>query len=223
MTDPKPKRKPLRRKAVRIEVEQGGRRLSREDATAVLAVVNANFAANRERRERSRLQRRLDRVPEKGDQSSIAKAIILIEDRLAKAFWAIAQQTSSVALRPSASSQHGIAYLHDHVDNYARYSDAPSGDWKSAMPAPSRPIPSGKEIDAAAEAQSWLLYVDQEDRKLFIVGVTSKRGDAGRNINWKRLKEGRPELADIPIRTLQARYQNALRSIVLGLALAQAA
>jgi hypothetical protein len=206
---------------VRIEVVQGDRLLPKDEAAAVLAAINLRFAAKQE--ERSRLQRRLDRVQGPAEHTSISRAMILVEARLAKAFWTIAQQTSGTALRPTESSQHGIGYLHDHVDNYARYADAPSGDWKSAMPTPTRPIPSNREIDAATEAQSWLLFVDEDDRKLLVVGATSKRGDAGRNVNWKRIKEGRPELKDIPVRTLQARYQNALRSIVLALALAQAA
>lgn len=205
---------------MRIEVVQGNRTLPKDQAAAVLAGISARFAAVQDH---SRLQRRLDRVKGTPEHGAIARAMITVEDRLCKAFWTIAQQTSGTPLRPTESSRHGVGYLHDYVDNFARYADAPSGDWKSAMPPPSRPIPSNREIDAAAEAQSWLLFVDQDDRKLLVIGATSKRGDAGRKINWKRMKEGRPELADIPTRTLQVRYQDALRVIVLALALAQAA
>lgn len=209
-----------RKKPVRIELMQGGRVVPKEEAAVILAGISERLA---EKQDRGRLQRRMDRVQGSPEHVSIARAMILVESRLAKAFWTIAQQTSRTALRPTASSQHGVSYLHGDTDNFARYVDAPSGDWKSAMPVPERPIPSNREIDAATEAQGWLLFVDEDDRKLLVIGATSKRGDAGRKINWKRIKEGRKELADIPVRTLQVRYQNALRTIVLALALAQAA
>ena len=60
-----------------------------------------------------------------------------------------------------------------------------------------------------------------QEAKILVVGATSKRGDAGRRINWLRLRAGLPELADMTIRTLQRRYQDALRAIVSELTIAR--
>lgn len=166
----------------------------------------------------ARLERTVRRLSSAPDRLSIAKAMLAVEERLVKAFWTIARQPMS-RLAPLEGSRNGVSYIHDRLDTHARYTDAPAGKWDTVAPRPS--LPSSREIDAATEALDWLLLVDERRRRILVVGATSKRGDAGRNINWNRLKEHLPEFGDCTTRTLQDRYRQALREIVTELTLAR--
>lgn len=189
----------------------GDRILSAEQAAVVRVEISNAF---RQRQEQSRLQRRLSRLPAAPERASVSRAMLAVEERLVKAFWTIARQPAR-RISPSALSRCGIEYLHDRSDVHSIYADAAGGKWDAIAPRP--PVPSGKEIDAANGALDWLLYLEDSQRKLLVAGATSKRGDAGRQINWTRLREGMPELSGLSARTLRWRYRDALRIIVIEL------
>jgi len=191
----------------------GERVLSVDEATAVRAEMTASFRLKQEQR----LQSRVLRFPDAPDRRSVAVAMLAVEIRLVKAFWTIARQPGQSS---SSLGQCGIAYIHDRSDVHARYADAAGGKWEAIAPRPS--LPSSKEIDAANEALDWLLLIGDEGlRRLLVVGATSKRGDAGRRINWIRLRPSLPSFHGMTIRTIQRHYQQALRIIVTEMTIAR--
>lgn len=186
----------------------GSRVLPEAEAAAIRAQVSERMR----QRAAELLRGRVSRLPEVPERRSVAAAALAVEERLVKAFWTIARQPLG-ASSPIASGRCGIEYFHDRADVHARYSDAAGGKWDSIAPRPS--LPSSKEIDAANSALDWLLLIDEEDlRRVLVIGATSKRGDAGRRINWIRLRPSLPGYAEVTVRTLQRRYQEALRIIV---------
>lgn len=194
----------------------GSRVLPEAEAAVVRAQVSAAILA---RNGLNLAQRRMSRLPDAPDRRSVAVAMLSVEIRLAKAFWTIARQPLGAAA-PGSSRSNGISYFHDREDTHARYTDAPSGKWETIAPRP--PLPSSKDIDAANEALEWLLLIQDEGlRKLLVVGATSKRGDAGRRINWIRLRPSLPQYREATVRTIQRYYQQALRIIVTELTIAR--
>lgn len=202
-------------KRMRMVAEIGSRQLTGPEATAVILEASRSFRE----RQAERMISRMARLPEAPDRRSVSIAMLAVEIRLVKAFWTIARLPAG-KITPLGSRRNGVDYLHDADDQHARYADAAGGKWEAEAPRPS--LPSAKDIDDANAALDWLLLVDSEAlRKILVVGATSKRGDAGRRINWLRLREGLPEFADMTIRTLQRRYQDALRTIVSELTIAR--
>ena len=57
-------------------------------------------------------------------------------------------------------------------------------------------------------------YLDATEARVLTVGAYSKRGDAGRKVNWMRVKARLPEIAHYTNRHLQGIYTSALRNIV---------
>lgn len=171
----------------------------------------------------SRIQRRVERLPDAPDRQSVARAILAVEDRLVRAFWTIARQPIPVnASAPRQAQRCGIDYFHEQVDSFARFVDAAGGKWDSVAPRPS--LPSSKAIDEANRTLDWLLLITDESlRKLLVVAATSKRGDAGRRMNWMLVRLKLPEFSQMPVRTLKWRYREALRIIVSELTLARVA
>lgn len=204
-----------RRGSVKHQTIHGSRVLEGEASTALRLAVSNRYRARQLERRLQRSRREND-VPER---QSVAMAMLAVEERLVKAFWTIARQPAN-GTSPRASNRNGLDYMADG-DDLTGYVDAAGGKWESIAPRP--PIPSGKEIDEANKAIEWLLYVDECRRKLLVVGATSKRGDAGRQINWPRIRQGMPELGGLSTRTCQGRYREALRIIVNELTLAQLA
>ena len=213
---PKKRRIKRSKQPPKLVVVEGGKKLPDEDASDFLHSVSDRMRARQALRRIDRAGRDNHTSPER---RSVAIAMLAVEHRLVKAFWTIARQpTKSIA--PLLSGRCGIDYIPDRSD-LSGYADAAGGKWHSVAPRP--PIPSGKEIDAAAEALDWLLFVDEGKRKLLVAGATSKRGDLGRQINWGRLRQGMPELAGLTTRTCQGRYREALRIIVNELTIARLA
>lgn len=203
------------RKRYREVTVIGERMLSAEEAKRVRAEISESFRA----RAAARVQERVVRLPDAPERRSVAVAKLAVEIRLVKAFWTIARQPLGAA-SPMDDRRCGIDYIHDSSDTHARYTDAPSGKWEAVAPRPS--LPSSKDIDQANAALDWLLLIDDEKlRKMLVMGATSKRGDVGRRINWIRLRVGLPEYASMTIRTMQRRYQEALRIIVTELTIAR--
>lgn len=194
----------------------GERVLPPAEAEIVRLEVSRSF---REKQEQSRLSRRVDRLDAAPDRRSVAYAMLMVEIRLVKAFWTIARQPAKGAA-PGSSGKCGIEYLHDRSDVDARYTDAAGGKWEAPPPRPA--LPSSKDIDQANEALDWLLLIPtEESRKILVIGATSKRGDAGRNINWGRVRLALPGLGGLSARTLRHRYAQALRTIVTEMTVAR--
>jgi hypothetical protein len=203
---------------LRIVTIVNGKELSGPEAERVRIEASYGLKAGVMIAESSRMRRTVDRLSYAPDRLSTAKAMLAVEQRLVKAFWTIAKQPMP-RLSPSEDNRNGISYIHDRLDTHARYTDAPGGKYETIAPRPS--IPGPDEIDAASNALDWLLLVDERYRKILVVGATSKRGDAGRNISWNRLRIHLKEFGDLPTRTLQDRYRQALREIVTELTLSR--
>lgn len=204
---------PKRRGKVRMVVVHGGRELPTEQGNALLVDLSLRIGAKRLQSRLGMIERRHGHVPER---LSVEKAMLAVEEHLVKAFWTIARQPGN----GGSTSRCGVSYVHDPEDVDARYADAAGGKWESIAPRPS--LPSSRDIDAANVALDWLLLIDDERmRKLLVMGATSKRGDAGRRINWERLHPGLREHNGVTVRTLQRKYQEALRIIVSELTIAR--
>lgn len=203
---------------MRLErVEYGSRTFTGEEAKAVSLAASRSFRV----RQLSRVSSRVARLPEAPERRSVAEAMLAVEIRLVKAFWTIALQPIPVnSTAPRSARRCGVDYFHDHQDSLARFVDAAGGKWDSAAPRPS--LPSSKAIDDANAALEWLLLIEDETlRKLLVVGATNKRGDAGRNISWTRVRETMPELGRYTTRRIKQKYREALRVIVNELTMAR--
>lgn len=203
---------------LRIVTIVNGKELSGPAAERVRIEASYGLKAGRMIEEGARMHRRAARLAAAPERQSISRAMLAVEERLVQAFWTIAKQPMD-QLAPAQGSRNGISYIHDRSDTHARYADAPGGKYESIAPRPS--LPSSKAIDDANKALDWLLLVDERRRRILVVGATSKRGDAGRNINWSRLRIHLPEFVDCTTRTLQDRYRQGLREIVTELTLAR--
>lgn len=201
---------------MRMEVIENGRPVPKAQAHAVLLGATERFHARRLQARLERTKKRLAHAPER---QSVAIAMLAVEEQIVKALWTIARQPLG-KVAPLASSRCGLDYFHDRSDIHSIYADAAGGKWDSIAPKPA--VPSAKDISAADRVQDWLLLIEDEDMaKVLVYGATSKRGDAARQVNWNRVKSARPEIKDMPTRTLNFRYQEALRIIVSELMLAR--
>lgn len=207
-----------RRSNMNIVTLVNGKPVPAEDAERIRIEASYGLKAAQIIAERDRLKRRAERLRDAPDRRSVARAMLAVEERLVKAFWTISRQPMR-QLSPCDANRNGVSYIHDRLDIHARYTDAPGGKWETLAPRPS--IPGPGEIDSATEALDWLLLVSERYRKILVVGATSKRGDAGRNISWNRLRIHLPEHKDCTTRTLQDRYRTGLREIVTELTLAR--
>lgn len=204
--------KRIHRSRPKIVTEYGGRVLDGEEATVVRIEASRRMA---ERNESSRIELRLartDKLPI--ERRSVARAMLMVEIKFTKALWVLERAVHADGAR-GHSSRNGLAYMHDRLDQYANA--VANGGWIAPAPRPS--LPSSKEIDEAVKVQRWLEYLDASDARLLTIGAMSKRGDAGRKINWFRVRASLPEIHDAPVRTLQASYNRALRHMVAELAI----
>lgn len=197
---------------MRLErVEYGSQTFTGEAAKAVVLDASRRFTARAEVSRAARRLERVDRLP--AERRSVARAMILVEIKFVKAMWVLERAVSSDGARGHAS-RNGIDYMQDRIDQYANA--VANGGWM--IPAPRPSLPSSKEIDEAVRVQRWLEFLDPADARLLTIGAMAKRGDAGRKINWMRVRPGLPELKDAPVRTLQSYYSRALRHMVAELA-----
>jgi hypothetical protein len=197
-------------------VVHGGRELSADQGNALLLNLSARLDARRLQRRLERTVRRHEGSPER---QSVAIAMLAVEEQIVKALWTIARQPLG-KIAPLVSGRCGLDYIHDRSDVHSIYADAAGGKWNTVAPKPS--LPSAREITVADRVQDWLLLIDdQELRKILVYGATSKRGDAGRQINWIRVKGAMRELDGFTLQTLKARYNEALRIVVDALTVAK--
>lgn len=194
---------------MRMEVIENGKPVPKELHAAVLLAATERFQARLLQR---RLERTMQRHQHAPDRRSVAVAMLAVEEKIVKALWTIARQPLG-KVAPISAARCGLEYVHDRNDIHSIYADAAGGKWGSVAPRPA--LPNAKEITEADRVQDWLLLIDDEDlRRLLVVGATSKRGDAGRRVNWLRLRPSLPTYRDTGVRTLQRRYDEALRLIV---------
>ena len=187
---------------MRMEVIHGSRVVPKAEQAALLSA----------RAMQRRKERAIKRHAHSPERQSVAIAMLAVEEQIVKAMWTIARQPLG-RVAPTSGGRCGVDYIHDRTDIHSIYADAAGGKWDSVAPRPA--LPSSKEISQANRVQDWLLLIDDEDlRKLLVVGATSKRGDAGRQINWRRLMLGMPGLRDVSLQQLNRRYSEALRIIV---------
>jgi hypothetical protein len=193
---------------MKMEVLVNGRAIPKAEQHAVLKEVSDRM---RQRQEVNLVARRMARTGNlPNDRQSIARAMLLVELKIVKALWVLQRAMTEDAWN-YYPSRHGVDYLMERVDHFM------AGHWQHVAPRPA--VPEGKHIDEAGRVQGWLGLLQPSEARILTVGAMSKRGDAGRRINWMRVKARLPELENQPIRTLQATYSRALRHMVAELAL----
>jgi hypothetical protein len=200
-----------RRKHVRLAYEYNGKPVSPEQGRSLALEASASFQQRSLRNRVARLEIRHRHTPER---LSVERAVLAVEERLVKAMWVLERALPNEGARGHAT-RNGIDYLHEEDDREARYSDAPGGKWESQSPRPALPV--SKEIDAALEVRKWLNFLDPLEARILSIGAMSKHGDAGRRVNWVRVKGRLPELGGYSVRSLQGFYTKALREIVAEL------
>jgi hypothetical protein len=203
-------RAPQRRHKFKVEVHHGRRVLPTEEGNALLRTVSA---AMRDRHERDLAIRALSRRPRGEDAANVRFAMRSIEHRIVRGLWVL--ELALPIDGPKRAARHGIDYLNERADVNARYTDAAGGKWESSPPRPA--IPSNREIESAKEAVGWIERLDEAQARLLHVAALSKRGDRERRVGWERVRSRLPEVRDTPMRTLQDRYDQALRTLVAEL------
>lgn len=191
----------------KIEYRVNDKPIPAEQGKALAIAVSLSI---RERSEQGRIARRIartDKLPL--ERRSVARAMLFVEIKLVKALWVLERAISADGAR-GHSTRNGIEYMHDRLDQYANA--IANGGWHVAAPRPA--LPSSKEIDEAQQVQRWLSWLPPEEARVLTVGAMAKRGDAGRKINWMRVKGRLPEIRDYTDRHLRGIYSSALRNIV---------
>lgn len=199
----RPRQKPT------LVVVHGSRTLSPDEADALLRHISAAIQS------RSLIGRRYDRIEDKvrPERRSVERAMLVVEEAFVKAMWVLQRTTGDD--RPAGfEGNTGISYIAENVDRIGQA--VANGGW--IMPAPRPAQPSSKEITAAENAHLWVRFLEPLPARVLTVGAMSKRGDAGRRVNWNRVRPRLPELDGYTVRSLQGIYTAALRSIVVKLA-----
>jgi hypothetical protein len=203
---------PKRRRRFETEVHHGQRVLPPEEGKLLLLAKSEKM---RLKRERDDLVRAMARRPVAGDTASVRFAMRCIEQRIVKGLWV--QEITTDSDGPRAAKRHGIGYMPEDVDQWSQA--VAKGGWVAPPPAP--PVPSPKEVTAAQEAIGWIDWLDEGQARLLRTAAITKRGDRERRVNWEWVK-GRLSLPEkTPYRTLQDRYDRALRLIVAELTIAR--
>jgi hypothetical protein len=194
---------------MKLEVIENGKPVPKAQAEAVLIDMTERFRA----KQRDDSVRLLARRPNPGESTSIRFAMRCVEQRIVRGLWVL--EISQEPDGPRARRRHGMQYMRDYGDVDWRYVDAPGGKWDTPAPRPA--LPSSEEIDAAREAQGWIRYLTEEQARLLTVAAMTKRGDRLRRVNWDKVRTRLPHLLGLKMRTLQDRYDRALREIVAHL------
>lgn len=203
-----PDRKPRpKRRARLVLVDHRGEKLGQEH----LLAQTRRFRSQQERRH---MVEAMARRPGPNDAFSVRLAMQWVEARIVKGLWVL--EISSDTDGPQQARQHGLGYMPEPIDIYAQA--VAKGGYEPLPPRPA--VPSSKEIDAAKEAKKWIELLDEGQARLLTVAAMSKRGDRLRRVNWDWVKS-RLRIADsASLRTLQDRYDRALRWIVAELSVA---
>lgn len=175
-----------------------------EEARVVSLQASRSF---RQQQNRVEQVRALARRPRRGEADSVRFAMRAIEYRIVRGLWVL--EISLPSDGPLDPRRNGLDYMREREDHFA------AGEWQNGPARP--PIPSNKEIEAAKEAVRWIDCLEPTQARLLRVAAQTKRGDRERNVNWPRVLERVPELRGLEQRTLQERYDRALRWIVAEL------
>lgn len=193
-----------RRRKLRFEVHHGSRIIPEAEQDNVLLRASATLRANREREEQVRA---LARRPTGEDAANVRFAMRAIEHRIVRGLFVL--EISLPREGVPMDRQHGLEYMREREDHYA------AGQWQQQAPRPA--VPSPKEISAANEAVRWIDSLSEEDARFVRVAAQSKRGERSARIKWERVFNRLPHLMGTSLRTLQDRYDRALRRIVAEL------
>lgn len=193
---------------MRMIVELNGKQVPKDQQKAFLVDVSRSFRESSLQRRFQRAEVRHRHTPER---LSVEKAMLTVEAAFVNALWVL--QRTEGGDGPCGYVSGGIAYEMEAVDAYGQA--LANGGWQTPAPRPA--IPSAKEISAAERVQTWVRLLDPLSARVLTVGAMSKRGDAGRKINWERVRHRLPELAGYSRRSLQGIYTGALREIVAEL------
>lgn len=195
---------------MREVTEFRGKVLPKEEAQVLRLQASENLR-QREQERYTRQSRRLGHSPER---LSVAKAMLSVERRIVSALWTLARLPNDRGV--GFAKQHGVAYFSEYAD---RVEQGRAAGWMATPPRPSPP--TARAIDEMHEPLEWLRMLDRDVARILSEGALSKRGDMARQVAWGRVKRNMPELGGLTIRTLQRRYETALRTIVAELTLAR--
>lgn len=193
-----------RRRPMRQVTVIGERVLAAEEAQVIRLELSRSFRE----RQQQRLERRVKRLARHPERLSVAKAMFAVEQRIVLALWTLHRLPNDRGI--GYASRNGIDYMLERAEQYANAVAA--GGWLTEAPRPSPP--TAKAIDAMHEPLSWLSLLDRDRAKLLTEGAMYRRGDMARNISWNRIKERNKQWCGLTVRTLQRRYEQALRDIV---------
>lgn len=194
---------------MRMVTIHGSRTLDGEEALALRLAASESL-----RRHSGRMAVRAQRIEHLPiERRSVERAMLAVEEQFVKGMWVLQRAMTSDGHRDKGRC--GLPYFQEALDRYAQAIE--KGGWDVPPPRPA--VPTGKEIDAANATQGWLNYLDPVEARVLTVGAMSKRGDAGRRVNWARVRLRLPELADYSTRHLQGIYTRALRNVVAELSL----
>jgi hypothetical protein len=200
-----------RNKPVRMITVVGNRVLCEEEGKALRLEISR---ASQLRIESNRLSRRLEWVARQPtERRSVARAMFSVEQRLVEALWTLARLPNDRGI--GFAQRNGVGYLDERADLYANA--VANGGWLSVRPRPAPP--SARAIDAMHEPMEWLRILERPQAKLLTEGAMSRRGDMANPVRWSRIRK-KLELEGLTIRTLQRRYEAALRIIVSELTIA---
>jgi hypothetical protein len=197
------KRRP---KHVRQITMMGQRVLGHEEAAAVRLELSNQFR----RRQEQQLERRTRRVTHVPERLSVAKAMFSVEQRLVEALWTLARLPNDRGI--GFAQRNGVGYLDERADLYANA--VANGGWLTVAPRPAPP--SARAIDAMHEPLDWLRMLDRAQARLLTEGAMSRRGDMANPVRWSKIRK-KLEMEHLTVRTLQRRYEAAVRAIVAEL------
>lgn len=193
--------------------EYGSQVLTGQAAMALRISVSERMGARALVRRQERAMQRHDGSPER---QSVAIAMLAVEERIVKALWTLARLPNDKGI--GFASRNGVGYLEERADIYANAVAA--GGWLTTAPRPAPP--SARSIDAMHEPLEWMRCLERSQAKLLTEGAMSRRGDMADPVRWSRIRK-KLEMEHLTIRTLQRRYEQALRDIVSHLTLARIA
>jgi hypothetical protein len=162
------------------------------------------------RRQEQQLERRMQRISHIPERLSVAKAMFSVEQRLVEALWTLARLPNDRGI--GFAQRNGIGYLDERADLYANA--VANGGWLTVAPRPAPP--SARAIDAMHEPLDWLRMLDRAQAKLLTEGAMSRRGDMANPVRWSKIRK-KLEMDHLTVRTLQRRYEAAVRAIVAEL------
>jgi hypothetical protein len=191
-------------KNMRMVAIVGSRTYTGAEAKALSVAASHSFRARQE----EKLNRRLKRLSHCPERLSVAKAMFAVEQRIVEALWTLARLPNDRGV--GFANRHGVDYVMDRADKWA--AAVAGGGWLNTPPRPAPP--RAADIDAMHEPLEWLRLLDRDQARLLSEGAMYRRGDMAKNINWNRLRSKFPQYAGLTIRTIERRYEQALRDLV---------